>query len=59
MKPAERAALKSAIKRYTRAKTASKAVALATLVKEGTHTPKGQITVQYGGQRKKKSGSAQ
>lgn len=58
MKPAQRAALKSAIKRYTQAKTASKAVALATLVKEGTHTSKGKITAEYGGQRKKKSDPA-
>ncbi len=57
MKSAERAALKSAIKRYTRAKKASKAIALASLIKEGTHTPEGKITTDYGGKASKKRAS--
>ena len=57
MKPAKRAALKSAIERYTEAKVASKAMALATLVKEGTHTRSGKITAAYGGELKARSGT--
>ena len=57
MKPAKRAALKSAIARYTQAKKASKATALAALVKEGTHTKGGDITAEYGGERRKRVAS--
>ncbi|GJD40168.1 MULTISPECIES: hypothetical protein [Methylobacterium] len=55
MKAEKRAALKLAIKRYTTAKKATKALALGALVKEGTHNKKGEITAAYGGERKKKA----
>ena len=57
MKSVERAALRSAITRYTHAKKASKAVALAALVEEGTHTKAGEITAEYGGERSKRAAS--
>ena len=49
MRATKRAKLVLAIERYTNAKKASKAIALASLVKEGTHTEDGKITVEYGG----------
>ena len=57
MKAAKRAKLTLAIERYTKAKRASKAIALASLVKEGTHTEDGRITAEYGGVDGKSSDS--
>lgn len=48
----QRAAIKAMIKRHTKKVTVSKRAARASLIKEGFYTKRGDLTEQYGGEKK-------
>ena len=54
MNAAKRAAFAMMVKRYTKAKRATREIARETLIAEGIYTADGKLTVEYGGEKPRK-----
>ena len=50
MNAAKRAAFEVMVKRYTKAKKATREIARRTLIDEGIYTEEGKVSFEYGGE---------